>query len=150
MSEIVSDKVSKRFGDDYIKEIVKALRAAGKDGSGRLIKSLDYRLKDTANQVNILIEGEDYLTYVDEGRKRGSFPPLKELSKWARLKGIKQEAVFPIAKNIYKFGIKPTNVIDKATNKVLNGNSFNEFEKGIANDIENRIFNNIQEEVKKK
>jgi phosphopantothenoylcysteine synthetase/decarboxylase len=146
-NEIVNEKTSRVFGRDYIKQVIKELRKANKDSSGRLIQSLDSRIKDTAGQVSILIESEDYLTYVDEGRKRGSFPPIRAISNWARLQGISQEAVFPIAKSIYKFGIKPTNVLDKSENSFFNSNGFNKFEENVANDIEEKIFKDIEKQI---
>lgn len=133
--DIVNKDTKKEFGDEYIKLIIKELRASKKSSSGKLIKSFKTKFKDTADKVNILIESEDYLKYIDEGRKRGSYPPIKALANWARIKGIKEDKIYGIARNIYKFGIKPTNILDKVEKKVLNGNTFKELENNISDSV---------------
>jgi hypothetical protein len=140
----LTEKDKRRFGDAYVNELIRALRQYKKDASGRLIKSIDYRLTETAYELNFFINAEDYLTYVDQGRKRGSYPPIKSIAKWASLKGLPKGTEFGIAKNIYKFGIKPTNILDKVERKVLYGKAFDEMETAIANNIETEIVNNIE------
>ena len=141
----LTEKDKRRFGDEYVKELIKALRMYKKDASGRLIKSIDYRLTETAYELNFFINAEDYLTYIDEGRKPGSYPPIKAIARWASIKGIDSGAVFPIAHKIYKYGIKPTNILDKVERKVLYGKAFDELEQNMANNIETAIVNNINE-----
>lgn len=147
-NEFVSKEASERFGNDYIKIIIQELKKVGKDASGRLINSFDERIQSQAKGVNIAILSEDYLTYVDEGRKRGKYPPISAISKWASLKGISQSAVFPIAKSIYKFGIKPTNVIDKANKKFLNSRAIGFLENDIADNVEEKIVNDFNKGLK--
>ena len=45
----LTEKDKRRFGDEYVRELIKALRAYKKDASGRLIKSIDYRLTETTS-----------------------------------------------------------------------------------------------------
>lgn len=148
-NKIIPNNLSTELGKEYIKHIASALKSTKKSASGRLIKSLQSKVVDTANAVNILIHSEDYLEYVDKGRKKGSFPPIKAIAKWARLKGIKQEAVYPIAKKIYKFGIKPTNILDKAEKSYYSSNAFTKFENELGEDIENKLIKDIEEKIKK-
>ncbi len=105
------------FGNEYVKVLVDELRKAGK-GGGKLEKSIDYRLVPAARELTIALEAEDYLKYVDKGRKPGSYPNITAISKWATLNGISQDAVFPIARKIFKFGIRPTNVIGKTIRRL--------------------------------
>jgi hypothetical protein len=119
--DIIDDKVIKMFGEDYVRILTENLLKAGKDASGNLINSLDYRVIKTANALSVIIEGEDYLTYVDRGRKPGKYPPISAIQSWCRIKGIDQKAAFPIAKNIFKFGIPATNVIEKTTSRIEKG-----------------------------
>jgi hypothetical protein len=140
----LTEKDKRRFGDSYVKELIRALRQYKKDASGRLIKSIDYRLTETAYELNFFINSEDYLTYVDQGRKRGSYPPIKNIARWASLKGLPQGTEYAIANKIYKFGIKPTNILDKVERKVLYGKAFDELESNITNNIETAIVNNIE------
>jgi hypothetical protein len=121
IGDIVDEKVIKIFGDEYIKILTDNLLKAGKEASGNLIRSLDWRMAKTADTVQMLIEGEEYLLYVDRGRRPGKFPPISAIESWCRIKGINQKAAFPIAKNIFKFGIPPTNVIEKSRQRILKG-----------------------------
>jgi hypothetical protein len=120
MSDLISDNKLKEFGRDYVKILVRELKRARKDASGRLINSIDFKLRDEASNILIIIESEDYLKWVDEGRKRGSYPPIRPLIEWTRIKGLPVGAAYGIQKNIFKFGIKPTNVIQRVINEFEN------------------------------
>lgn len=137
------DKISKEFGDNIVKQLTEELIKAGKD-KGALIKSLKVELQPTAKSIKIIIDSEDYLEYVDKGRKPGKYPNFTSLKKWIKLKGIPKKALFPIAKSIYKHGIKPTNVIDK---------TFKKFDKILDDYIEEiaEVFiNDINKNINKK
>lgn len=109
---IFDNKHLQRFGKQYVGTLVGFLKKYNKSASNALINSIDYRLQEEANEIKLIIEANDYLTYVDAGRKPGKFPPIQAIEKWTKLKGIPQSAAFPIAKSIFKFGIEPTNVIE--------------------------------------
>jgi len=118
--KILHDEQVKIFGNDYIKIITQLLLSVGKKSSGELIKSLDFRIQNTAKEISVVLSANEYFDEVDRGRKAGTYPPIKAISKWATLKGISQDAVFPIAHKIFKFGIKPTNILDKAIKEIEN------------------------------
>lgn len=120
MSELITEQKLKEFGRDYVKILVRELKRAGKDASGRLIASVDYKLREDANNIFIVIESADYLKWVDEGRKRGTYPPIRPLIQWVNIKGLPKGAAYAIQKNIFKFGIKPTRVIQKVINEFEN------------------------------
>ena len=140
---ILDDKNKREFGEDYIKEIISELNKTKKKASGRLIKSFNVKLKNTANEAQVLIESEDYLTYIDEGRKAGKYPNINAIAKWAKIKGISSDAVFPIARSIYQYGIKPTNVLDKAEKAVFRGKAIKGLEDDIANNIEEQLIKEL-------
>lgn len=148
--EFINQENQRRFGDDYIKILAQEIKRSGKSASGKLERSLDYRLKDEKTAVDIVFEAEDYFQYVDEGRKPGSWPPIKAISNWARVKGISQSAVFPIARSIYKFGIKPTDISDKAQNKALNGQPLIRLEDSIGENVQDMIVDEINKLNNKK
>lgn len=149
--KIIDDSTAKMFGQDYVKILTALLKKKGKVGSGALINSLDYRIQESANQISIIIQSNDYLKFVDEGRKPGSYPPIQAISKWATLKGISQEAVFPIARSIYKFGIKPTNVIQETNNEFLNSQTLaNKYQERISTNIEDIVTKMIEQELIKR
>ncbi len=120
LEKLVDNKTLNLFGEDFIKTLALILIRNRKRATGNLIKSLDFRIQPAARKIVLAIEAEDYLEAIDKGRRPGSFPPIKDIARWARIKGIPQTAVFPIARSIFKFGVKPTNVIDQTINQILN------------------------------
>jgi hypothetical protein len=109
-------KLANEFGKDYVKIMVAMLKGNKpypKVASGSLINSINYRLQDTANGINVILLANDYLKYVDEGRKPGTYPPIKAIQRWVSIKGLPKEAAWAIRTNIFKYGIKPTRVISK-------------------------------------
>ena len=120
-NKFLDKKLANEFGKDYVKILVAVLkgnRPYPKVASGSLINSINYRLQDTANGIQVQLLANDYLTYVDKGRQKGSYPPIQAIKRWVEIKGIPQEAAWAIRTNIYKFGIKPTNVLRKTTRLV--------------------------------
>lgn len=139
--DIIDEGLAKTFGRDYVKILIRLLKKFGKVASSALINSIDVKLQQTANDIKVLIEANDYLKFVDEGRKPGKYPPIQAISKWANFKGIPQSAVFPIARSIFKFGIKPTNVIQLTTREFETSPTLtNKYESNIAKNIEDKIF----------
>lgn len=136
------NELQKQFGSDFIKILTKYLVINKKKSSGDLIKSLSPKLQDTAGKIQVLIESMDYLNYVDQGRKKGSYPPIKDLIKWANMKGLSEGAAYATQQKIFRFGIKPTNVINKSIAEFEN--SFeNKYGQELVNDIEQLITNEI-------
>lgn len=114
--KILDTKLANEFGKDYVKVMVALLkgnRPFAKVASGSLVNSINYRLQDTAQGVRVILLANDYLKYVDEGRRPGTYPPIRAIQRWVAIKGIPKEAAWAIRKNIFKFGIKPTRVIAK-------------------------------------
>jgi hypothetical protein len=50
-----------------------------------------------------------YGKFVDEGRRPGKMPPVKDIMEWTRLKGIPESAAYPIARKIGEKGTKGIN-----------------------------------------
>lgn len=129
------------FGKEYIKILARELRNARKDSSGKLIDSLTSDVVDAAKELSLILSAEKYIEYIDKGRLSGSYPPIAAILKWASLKGIDKRSAFAIQKSIYKFGIKPTNIISKAYDISLNSLK-KHAEDGYSKDIE-EYFNNL-------
>jgi hypothetical protein len=149
----IDPQLARQFGKDYIKIITQlllknniasrpGLRPYPKNATGNLIRSFNYRLQQTAQGIQTQIVALDYLTYVDRGRKAGTYPPIKPLLAWARVKGLPEGAAYGAQKNIFKGGIKPTNVIRKAN--ALWSNSRQNNKK-----YEDRMVNNIIKIIEK-
>ena len=66
------------------------------------------------------IEMNYYWKYVEYGRKPGKYVPIKPLEEWARSKGFSnpRSAAFAISRNIFKFGVKPTNFYGTSIDKI--------------------------------
>jgi len=127
----ISEKKMREFGRDYVKILSRFLlsnRPYAKRATGSLLNSLNFKLLDDATQIQLI--ANDYLKYVDKGvsgtekkyntpfRYTTKMPPIQAISRWASVKGIPQSAVFGIRKNIFKFGIAPTNVIQKTVTEI--------------------------------
>jgi hypothetical protein len=141
-------KLANQFGKDYVKILVTllknntipsrpGLRSYPKVATGRLIRSINYKLQPTAQGIQIQLLSEDYLKYVDQGRRAGAkYPPIAPLLKWARVKGLPEGAAYGAQKNIQRFGIKPTNVIKKTLNIIQTSREANrKYEQSMINNI---------------
>ena len=153
---ILDSKLLNQFGKDYVKVLVSLLKnntipsrpglpAYPKVATGRLINSIDYRLRETAEGIQIQLLSENYLQYVDKGRKPGTYPPIAPLLRWARVKGLPEGAAYGAQKNIYKFGIKPTNVIRRAQLRIETFRQYQAiYEKGVVDAIVKSIKKDVE------
>jgi hypothetical protein len=138
------------LGREYVAELTQQLISADKVASGQLINSLDYEVLETVNGLVLKIIADDYLKFVDEGRKPGKRPPQKAILKWVEQRGIKikkqtsSQTAFVIARSIGKKGIKPTNVLKK-TQQAIFRNIQALASRGIELDIQEYIKNLLQE-----
>lgn len=111
-------RLASKYGDDYVKILTKAILDAGKSNTGRLIDSIQFDLVETADEISLQLSGEDYLEYVNYGRAPGTYPNMDAISEWVNLKGMPQEATFPIAHNIFKYGIPPSGIYNNAIEEI--------------------------------
>ena len=150
-------KLANQFGKDYVKILVTllknntvpsrpGLRSYPKVATGRLIRSINYKLQPTAQGIQIQLLSEDYLKYVDKGRRAGAqYPPIAPLLRWARVKGLPEGAAYGAQKNIHKYGIKPTNVIDKTIRIINSSREANRrYEENMVNNIVKMLENNYK------
>jgi len=137
--KIIDTRLANEFGKDYVKIMVAALkgnRPYPKVASGSLVNSINYRLQDTAQGINVILLANDYLKYVDQGRRPGTYPPIQAIQRWVAIKGIPKQAAWAIRTNIYKFGIKPTNVIRKTRNIIETSRNANrKYEERMVDNI---------------
>jgi hypothetical protein len=127
------------IGADLKKELIGNLISLDKSATGNLIRSVDYRLivieaQRLVRELKIEILAADYLKFVDEGRRPGSrMPPPSKLDKWIVARKLaprdkkgkfisRKSLQFLIARAIQKNGIKPTNVIQKSVDAVIQRN----------------------------
>ena len=82
-----------------------------------LVDSVQATYNVGAQQVEVFMN--DYWQYVNDGRRPGTYAPIRPLMLWAMsrlgLQGQEaKSAAFGISRNLYKFGIKPTYFFDIA------------------------------------
>jgi hypothetical protein len=141
------------FGEAYIIELTKQLVAADKKVTGNLINSLDYKVIETVNGIMLRISADAYLDVVDKGRRPGKFPPVKSIERWVKTRGIKfkkstdAQTAFVIARSIKDKGIKPTKVLDKTKQNILQSKS-KLLAKAVGLDI-NKLIDDIVKNINK-
>lgn len=132
-----------KYGEELITEIVRLLRSEDKVATGSLINSFRWEAVAAAKELNYHLISLDYFKYVDQGRRAGKQPPLREIMRWTSVKGIPQEAAFPIARNIGKFGIPATNILKRSIRNVSRN-----FEQELSDHLRERIVNIIDESAR--
>ena len=91
-----------------------------KKASGKLYKSIKFQYRESLKQLEASWRMEDYGVYVDKGVKKhpeylkgkgsgGKSKFIESLMKWCRTKGKPEGMAFAIRRNIWKYGIAPTN-----------------------------------------
>jgi hypothetical protein len=96
-----------RWGKEVISDMIEILRNSNAYASGKLASSLSFEFREDAGILSLDLKGAPYLEYVLNGRRTGGQPPLSAIQKWTQMKGLPEEAAYPIARKIGRFGIKP-------------------------------------------
>lgn len=96
---------------DIQREMKAIIKLNGAFASGNLYNSIKYKVyKDRQETYHMEFDYVYYGLWVNLGRKPSrKMPPLENIREWCRLKGIPEEAAFPIAMKIKKFGFKGIN-----------------------------------------
>ena len=93
-----------------VKEMKNIIKLNGAFATGNLYNSVKYKVyKDKSEKFHLDVDYVYYGLWIDMGRKPGKQPPLRDIQEWCRIKGIPQEAAFPIARKIGLFGFKGIN-----------------------------------------
>lgn len=118
------------------------------NASGALADSIKY----TIDGYRLKVQGNDYIYYLQYGRKPGGRPPIKAIRQWIDDKGItpekgsKDSLAWAIAKKIEKEGT----TIYKAGGSDLVSGIFNEaLQQSIESDFANLIASEISSEILK-
>ena len=147
-TNLIPNKAAERYGKEWAAELRNQLRIAGKDASGRLIKSIRADVLIDATGAEIDIEAEQYLEYVNAGRRPGGKRvPISALQQWVSIRGIQPRAgmtvealPWVIQNSIWRKGIPATNVIPKTIASMqTNARAITLLEQAIAENIENQI-----------
>lgn len=109
--------ILEKWGTTIVEDMKQELSANGSIASSQLYNSLSYNVQRDLDTFILAFSAEDYAVFVENGRSPGKFPPISKIKEWTRYKGIPEKAAFPIARNIFKFGIKPRPFIKPSINK---------------------------------
>ena len=134
-------KTLNAIGNDMVKEMRGKVKLNGSYASGWLYNSFkSYAKQKTNGEFMLEIDYVYYGFWVDGGRRPGKFPPLDDIRQWCRLKGIPEDAAYPIAKKIAERGYKAkpftTNLVD---NYKTISDIMTEMGKAFSNDIVKQI-----------
>jgi hypothetical protein len=117
---VISPELYKALGDELKKNLIQELRRTKAIASGDLLKSIQFTVEPTEDGAIVNLNGNDYITYIDKGRKPGKYAPLKPLEEWVKKKGLASDKkkvtaiAFAINNKIKKKGIKARPIIEKA------------------------------------
>jgi len=117
---IIPPELFKALGDEIKKNIIQEMRRTKSIATGNLLNSIQFNVKKTPEGALVSIESNEYIVYVDKGRKPGKYAPTKALEAWVRQKGIatdqkKVKAIaFAINNKIKREGIKPRPILERA------------------------------------
>lgn len=117
MDTALLNQLINTFGQDVIQEMKSELQSNGSIATSQLINSLNYKYATSLEKVLVQFLSEDYGKYIETGRKPGAYPPLSKIKQWCAVKGIPKRAALPIARKIYRFGIKPKPFLLKSVDK---------------------------------
>ena len=125
METLISPELYEALGDELKKNLIQELRRTKAIASGDLINSLKITIEKTDDGGVISLNGNDYIIYIDKGRKPGKYAPLSPLKQWIRNKGIATDEkkvtalAFAINTKIKKQGIKPRPILDRSFDQNL-------------------------------
>lgn len=113
-----------QFSERKITDIQKELSVKNKVVSGRIQNSLRYNIiQNDELYFTVQFFGEEGLLYVSQGRKPGTYPPLKNIKNWMQQKNIDPKALYPIMRKIFNEGIEPSLIFEE----VFGQEAFKEF-----------------------
>jgi hypothetical protein len=125
MDLLITPELTKAIGDELKKSLIQEMRRTKSIATGDLIKSLNIEIEKTSDGAIISLASNDYITFIEKGRKRGKYAPVKDLERWVRAKGIASDQkkvtsiAFAINNKIKKEGIKPRPILENAYNTGL-------------------------------
>lgn len=140
-----------------------------KIASGNLYDSITYSVEVDANgEPALVITYADYFKYVNKGRRPNvKRVPLKALLDWIKIRGIRGRDkkgrfiknlsfAYAIQTNIFKYGIRPANIYDKALDSIEDmfdnpppemQAELNDLYEAIGEDINNFIEATLEKEI---
>jgi len=87
-------RVVQNWGNELIAQMQNRLRANKKNASSSLSQSIEPQIKQArADNLRLTILMEDYWQYVEDGRRAGKMPPIKNIYEWIQNKRPVQQKI---------------------------------------------------------
>ena len=84
---------------------------------GALKRSIRFRF--SGGSAATVTASAEHATYVIDGRRPGSFPPIGKIRAWVVRRGMPESAAFPVARKIAEKGIDPNDFLGRAFVRML-------------------------------
>ena len=125
-------RIIQNWGNELIAQMQNRLRSNKTNASSSLSQSVEPNIKSRQGGYNLTILMNDYWLYVENGRKAGKMPPIKNIYEWIQNKQPLQAKVaqspdriaatkslaYVIARKISKKGTKAQPFISPSLNQV--------------------------------
>lgn len=79
-------RIIQNWGNELISQMQNRLRSNKTNASSSLSQSIQPNIKSRQNGYNLSILMNEYWLYVEEGRKPGKMPPIKNIYEWIQNK----------------------------------------------------------------
>lgn len=79
-------RIVQNWGNELIAQMQNRLRINKTNATSSLSQSINPEIKGTQRGYRLTVLMEDYWQYVEEGRKPGKMPPIKNIYEWIRYK----------------------------------------------------------------
>ena len=79
-------RIVQNWGNELIAQMQNRLRINKTNATSSLSQSIEPQIKGTQSGYRLTVLMEDYWQYVEEGRRAGKMPPIKNIYEWIRYK----------------------------------------------------------------
>ena len=86
-------RIVQNWGNELIAQMQNRLRINNTNATSSLSQSINPQIKGTQSGYRLTVLMEDYWQYVEEGRRAGKMPPIKNIYEWIRYKRPMQDKI---------------------------------------------------------
>ena len=86
-------RIVQNWGNELIAQMQNRLRINKTNATSSLSQSIEPQIKGTQSGYRLTVLMQDYWQYVEEGRKPGKMPPIKNIYEWIRYKRPMQDKI---------------------------------------------------------